>query len=507
MARDKRPLGWRIRRGFWNWISTSKFRGNKPAEIPIPTDETKLRAVGLSTLVPELPISNIRVADKVPADEVSRLKEFVYKVQVGLYGRYPAMQEGLPAIADDADAALAEAYTKTHRKLFLAPVLPDVYSATNPELGDLAVASPYAIYLERHDGTLVWDLSDLDRYEVHPGLYPVGSKVTFTQEGRQLKASRIDCELGSVSPEDSSWTTATHIAMSAVSGHLAMIRHFNWVHLACGGPFGIATRNELPNDHPIKRALWAHMFGTQYSNDIVTKGQMWKGGDFESTFAFTHKGMCDLFRDSWDQYRISVINPYLDWQTRGLNGLEIDTPVQDNWCELFDVMYAHTVRYVDHYYESDHAVQSDGKLAAWVTQLDEITPNGVTEICGAPVSIIGLARLMASYIYMASVQHEALGTFMWNYQMWVHKHPVRVYRDGSREPLDVYQRLVNANFNLNVSRAQLMADYSYLALDEAGGQLIRQFAEELRQLDDRLAQEPFQFWRIRPSILEANINA
>ena len=120
---------------------------------------------------------------------------------------------------------------------------------------------------------------------------------------------------------------------------------------------------------------------------------------------------------------------------------------------------------------------------------------------------VGLARLMASYIYLATVQHDALGTSMWNYQMWVHKHPVRVYRDSPREPLDVYQRLVNSNFNLNVKRAQLLADYSYLALDEPGKRLLRQFTQELQQLDARLAAAPAQPWRLRPGMLEANINA
>jgi arachidonate 15-lipoxygenase len=507
MADRERPLSWRLRRGFWNRISVMKFKGNKPAQIPEPTDTTRLVPIPLSRSAPTIPIDNIRVADKVPADEVSRLNKTVYKIQVGLYKRYPPMQSGLPPIADDPVAALEEAYTKAHRKLLPPPVLPDVYAPDEPELGDLAVASPYAVYLERRDGALVWDLADLDRYEVHPGVYPVGTKVTFEQDNRRLKARRIDCELGSVTPEDRNWTTGKNIAMSAISGHLAMIRHFNWVHLAAGGPFAIATRNELPNNHPIKRGLWAHLFGTQYSNDLVTEGQMAPGGDFDTTFVFTHKGMCDLFRDAYDQYRISVIDPYLDWQARGLEGLEIDTPVQDNWCELFDVMHAHAVRYVDQYYDSDGAVRGDERLTAWVNQLDELTPNGVTAICGTTLGRRGLARLMASYIYMASVQHEALGTFMWNYQMWVHRHPIRVYRDGSREPLDVYQRLVNANFNLNVKRAQLLNDYSYLALDERGKRLLHQFTQELKQLDEHLRQEPFQVWRLRPGVLEANINA
>jgi arachidonate 15-lipoxygenase len=108
---------------------------------------------------------------------------------------------------------------------------------------------------------------------------------------------------------------------------------------------------------------------------------------------------------------------------------------------------------------------------------------------------------------MATVEHEILGTGLWNYQMWTHVEPVRVYTNGQREPLDVYQRLVNANFNLNVKRAQLVQDWSYLALDAAGAQAFRDFKQALEGLQGRIAAEPAAAWKISPGILEANINA
>jgi hypothetical protein len=84
---------------------------------------------------------------------------------------------------------------------------------------------------------------------------------------------------------------------------------------------------------------------------------------------------------------------------------------------------------------------------------------------------------------------------------------VRLYRDRDREPKDVYQRLVNANFNLNVKRAQLMQDFSYLALDNRGADAFRQFKAALEALQARLEAEPFAYWKMYPNILEANINA
>jgi hypothetical protein len=81
------------------------------------------------------------------------------------------------------------------------------------------------------------------------------------------------------------------------------------------------------------------------------------------------------------------------------------------------------------------------------------------------------------------------------------------YRNGERESLDVYQRLVNANFNLNVKRAPLLQDWSYLALDDDGATAFREFRDALQRLQARLGNEPPACWTISPAILEASINA
>ncbi len=249
------------------------------------------------------------------------------------------------------------------------------------------------------------------------------------------------------------------------------------------------------------------MFGTQYSNQLVTKGQMVQGGDFETIFSFTRNGMYKLFEDSYEQYDIKSLDPELDAELRGIKDAGFDTPALANRKAHFDVMYAHAVNYLQIYYTSDAELRADPTVAAWINALNEMVPNGIASLLGSSVTLDGLARLIAALIYMATVEHEILGTGLWNYQMWSHVQPVRVYKNGQREPIDVYQRLVNANFNLNVSRAQLLQDFSYLALDERGATAFRKFNSDLQELQTALAKEPFAYWKIYPKILEANINA
>ncbi|WP_169747922.1 lipoxygenase family protein [Pseudonocardia acaciae] len=419
------------------------------------------------------------------------------------------MQPGMPDIPENPDQALSEAYTKAHRRCFPAPILPPEF-AGEVDLGFLAVAGPYAGYLERtSDGDYQWDLRELARYEHHDGLRSLGLRVVFRADGSgsKLAPALIDCELGECRPGDANWEDAKRLALCAATNHVSLVRHFNWVHLAVGGPFAIATRNCLDARHPLRRLLWPHMFGTQYSNQIVTKGQMARGGDFDSVFSFTHAGMCELFEDTYDAYDITVLDPDRDAARRGLDSAGFDTPSLANLRAIFDVLHAHAARYLALYYPTDRALRADAAVVDWLATMDRLVPNGVRALSGEDVTIAGTARFVAALLHLATVQHEVLGTGLWNYQMWSQVQPVRVYRNGRRLPVDVYQRLVNANFNLNVKRAALMQDFGYLALDARAAAEFRAFQQELEELQSRLTKEPFAYWRIYPNILEANINA
>ena len=70
----------------------------------------------------------------------------------------------------------------------------------------------------------------------------------------------------------------------------------------------------------------------------------------------------------------------------------------------------------------------------------------------------GVASLLATVVYLAAVEHEITGSGLWDYKLWSDTSPVPVYQDGRQVPVDVYRRLVNANFNLDVRRTMLLDD-------------------------------------------------
>ena len=512
---------WFARRGFWDFLAWLKFTFAKPADIALPTTrQWHIEPKPMIAAIPQIPIHKVMVCTRadIPRDERSLRNTVFFDFQVWLYRtRLSPMQTGLPSIDKDPRAALKRAYTGLRRDLLDPPEMPSEYLGT-PDLGSLAVRGPFACYTTRVNNSpgghaeWEWDLRSLKGYERHEDLTNIASRVVFRLDPlrRALQADRIECELGKIRPTDAEWDKACKIVLCAASTHLSLVRHFNWVHLAGGAQLAIATRNCLSADHPLCRLLWPCIYGTQQSNDMVTRGQMVKGGDFETTFSFSFKGMCDLFDDTYPDYRQIVNDPERDGTSRGVRGAGFDTPTQDNLEALFETMLQFTLNYLKIYYSSSAtgagSVSNDKQVMAWLDELNRRVPNGVG-VNPATVTRGTLARLLANQMYLVTVQHEILGSFMWNYQLWTHRQPARIYDDFRREPLDIYQRLVNANYILNVRRRALMYDFSYFGLDPRAKAAMFDFQRDLAVLQAKMESKGPAIWLVYPSALNVNINA
>ena len=90
---------WRLRRAFWNWLLTFKYRHNKPLVVPPPVaGQRPIEPVPLSSKFPRIPIAGIVVADHVPEDEAQTLPLRFCQLQAGLYHLFSPMQPGVPEI-------------------------------------------------------------------------------------------------------------------------------------------------------------------------------------------------------------------------------------------------------------------------------------------------------------------------------------------------------------------------------------------------------------------------
>lgn len=499
---------WTVRRGIWDLLSVVKFKANRCRRAPAPTGEgRRIVSIPLSKRYPGIPITSIHVADHVPKDESSPCGLLFCKLQAVLYRHYPPASAELPEIDPDPRQAVAKAYSGLHRRYLPDPVMPREY-AEPVDLGHIAVTGPYACYLQACDGGYEWDFLFMNKYEHHEGLLPLWCRVYFTLDAatRKLSAVEIESDLGLSRPGDATWNEAQRVALCAATNHLSIVRHFSWIHLVAVSSIATSTRNMLPADHAVRRLLWPHVWGTQYSNELVTDILLMKGGDFEAAFSLTHPGLCGLLDDSCEQYDLRVMHPTADAERRGVRVDDLDLPYLQNRQAHYDVFLRHTSRYLRLYYETDEELQGDRHVQAWLKDVTQRIPGGLRDVVGEIITVDGLARLIAGFIYVGSVEHDVLGTTLWNYQLWYHVQPTRIYTSGRRESVDVYQRLLNYNFILNVRRSSLCADFTNVALDAPGRTAFRQFLTDLEVLQGTLDHEEEELWKVSPKMLESGVN-
>ena len=508
-------LWWRLKRRCWARWLVLRFTLSKPQKIGLPRPTgSRISVAPLGEVYPKIPLRNVLGAGRLPREEGRLAMRVLVTVGLFLNRVFPPMRRGLPEIDPDIGTALDDALISSYAKAFRRPVRPSTYDVDGPpELGELAAMSPYAVLTERDaDGLIQWDLRGLGDFAHQEGLCSLGLRVVFAptpdESGRtRLVASHVDSrELGVVHPGDAGWARATSLAVCAATTHLALTRHFNYVHLITGDHWDVATRNQLPTEHPVYRLLWPHIFNSFYTNYGVTRVQMLPDGDFVNMFSFTHDGLMAYFDAMYASYDIAMIDPAADWARRGLSDEEFDCPTQANLVDLFALMHAHASRYIDAYYGSDTELAADTAVRGWLDELDVLVPNGVSSSIGGEVTKPALSRLIGAYIYEGNTMHDLVGTTLWDYQLWADHNPIRMYRDGRRLPVDVFQRTVNNNFALQLRRAPMLADYGHVALDARGSALFTRFYEDCQALQARYEQRPAGPWRMEPKNLEINMN-
>jgi arachidonate 15-lipoxygenase len=505
-------LEWTARRSFWGALSRLKFSQTAPLVVPPPSDDgDPIVPVPFAHRHPDIPIKGVFVADHAPADETVVKARVFCALQAWLARRFAPMQAGLPPADADPFLALATAYPAANRRLYRAPVRPPGYDPL--DLGLLAVASPYSCYLERvadsgSEPRYRWDLTGLEPYPCHPGVRSPWAKVDFAPDpsGSGLRAVCIESALGTSKPGSADWVAAQHLAMCAVSTHLTLVRHFHWLHLVFGASLGIATPNCLPAHHPVRILLQPHVYATSFGNEIVTRIALQPGGEFEHIFGLTHRGLCDLLSDTVGQFDLEQCHPERDAATRGVTDVPGGTPALDNRLQLWRVIHDHVERFLAVYYPTVNDLRGDLPFTRWLDTLTALIRKGVPELAGSPVTIAGAVELLATVIYLTTVEHEILDSNVYDYQLWNDVQPARVYENGAAPPLDVYLRLVDYNFILSVERTLLMTDFSSLAPDGAGRAAFRRFREDLAALQAQMSQEPEQVWRLEPRMLRANMN-
>jgi arachidonate 15-lipoxygenase len=292
-------------------------------------------------------------------------------------------------------------------------------------------------------------------------------------------------------PDSPAFPRLSSAFLCALNTHLTTLVHNSTVHLAYVTPMAVATTNELPADHPVRRLLHFAFQTVLIGNFEVADFQIVGPKGF-ATRLFSHEypTLAGIIDRHVERFRIADLDPERDLARRGMERTPFAQPRRDNVLGFWRVTRDFVGDYLALYYADDTAVADDAALTRWRGELDRLLPGGLADDTGyigdGPLDRETLARICSVYIHTSTVTHDMLNNVVWNYSTLNFLIPTVVPESGElqdqRLSFDLISTLIGTWKPFNM----LLDGISVLALDDDARGLMDGYVEDLRQIDARL---------------------
>ena len=458
------PLGWRIRRSFWTRWQTLRFGLNKPLEYgPPDPDRTSIGTRPLGEIQDGIPLRSVVAFDRLPVDESGLGMRALVGLGLFLNKVVPPMKTGLPEIDDEIGEAVEEAVPRRYRKSFRAPAMPDVYAGSGtPDLAELAVRSPYSVFLDHGDGDrLQWDFRMLGDFEHHDG-------AVFAQPAGAVRGGRYEWRTRGYSDRErgvrfGSTRRSRVVGVVATGGVRSIDAHGAHPALQLRPP---RRRRPLGRRHPQRpttgpSAVHAHVAAHlpqplhELRNRPHAAVTRWR---LRQHLQLHPRRADGVLRRDVRALRRADHRPRrrLGPGAVSMAHAKFEHPSHDNLRELFGgdarpcaALHRGLLR------TSDEALRDDAAVVAWIEALDDADPErhrSTRSVAGLLAS--GLAR---SSPRVTSTRATWSTTWPAPRCGTTSCGPIGTRRGSTptvgRIPVDVYQRMINNNFALQIKRA------------------------------------------------------
>jgi hypothetical protein len=474
-------------------------------QVVLPLELPSSGRIEVEPLAPELP--RLLVARNFPASEhaAQRYRDFRRSASMArLVARVAPAHT--PPIAGELEGFLRQTYPERYRRLWPHPPNPPPeLTATDDLLALLAVKGPFAGYLRQAnaadrvppgtgasgDSRYVIDMTMFEDYPSKPGLMRPGGLAIFGVDGSRLRTRGIRYRGQYHEAGGATFAPLARVFLCALNTHLTTLLHNVSIHLALVTPLVVATSNELPPQHPVRRLLHFACQTALIGNVQVGHFQL-AGPDGFATGIFSHDFpvLVQIINRHLDSFRIADLDPDHDLARRAVADTPFAYPQRDNVIALWQVTRDFVSRYLDLYYPDDRAVAADSALIAWSRECDRLLPAGLADgdgwIGGPPLDRVGLKRIAATFLHTSTVTHDLVNNVVWNYAPLNYLIPTVVPESGEqqdqRRSFDFMSTLIVTWMPFNM----LLDGISQLALDERALQLMDAYVDDMRAAERRL---------------------
>ncbi|XP_014268461.3 arachidonate 12-lipoxygenase, 12S-type isoform X2 [Maylandia zebra] len=291
--------------------------------------------------------------------------------------------------------------------------------------------------------------------------------------------------------------------------------------------FCVATLRQLPAVHPIYKLLAPHL---RYTLEINCRGRtqlISANGIFKRVVSTGGDGLLILAQREYKVLTYRSIQPLYDFCDRGVSQLP-NYFYKDHSLMLWEAIHSFVSSMVNLYYQSDHDVQEDLELQAWIR---DITEEGFTELpnFGLPSKLSSreeLCTLLAVAIFTSTAQHAATNNGQFDWCAWVPNTPCTMRQPPPTDKdavtmdmimatlPDVSQSCVQMAITWHLGRAQPdaipLGRYTEDHFTEAKAlEVIDRFRMELKEIEKHILTEneglELQYLFLLPSRIENSI--
>ncbi|XP_051231164.1 arachidonate 12-lipoxygenase, 12S-type [Dicentrarchus labrax] len=291
--------------------------------------------------------------------------------------------------------------------------------------------------------------------------------------------------------------------------------------------FCVATLRQLPAVHPIYKLLAPHL---RYTLEINCRGRtqlISPNGIFKRVVSTGGDGLLILAQREYKVLTYRSLQPRNDFTDRGVYELP-KYFYREHSLMLWDTIHSFVSGMVSLYYQSDHDVQEDLELQAWIR---DITQEGYTELpnFGLPSKLNTreeLSTLVSVAIFTSTAQHAATNNGQFDWCAWVPntpctmRHPPPTDKDAVTMEMimatlpDVSQSCLQMAITWHLGRAQPdaipLGQYTQEHFTEGEAlELIERFRRELKDIEGHILNQneglelPYLF--LLPSRIENSI--
>jgi arachidonate 15-lipoxygenase len=382
--------------------------------------------------------------------------------------------------------------------------MPDHLASDSDRLASLALRGPFAGYLRSvgsvdgdptggiaAPGDYVIDMSVFEDQPVKPGLARPGGIAVFGVDGDRLFTKGILRDGTLHAPGSPAYARLSTAFLCALNTHLTTLVHNSTVHLSYVTPMAVATTNELPPNHPVRRLLHFAFQTVLIGNFEVADFQIvGRRGFATELFSHEYTTLVGLINQHVERFRIADLDPERDLVRRGMERTPFAQPRRDNVLEFWGVTRGFVRNYLGLYYADDAAVANDPALTRWRAELDRLLPGGLADDTGyighGPLDRETLERICSAYIHTSTVTHDLLNNVVWNYSTLNFLIPTVVPESGElqdqRLSFDFLGTLIGTWKPFNM----LLDGISVLALDDGARGLMDGYVDSLKEIDTRL---------------------